>query len=336
MYPVSHLTMGSAFPFARYFGDINILAELQLQGRSPLVQRPPRDPAPKDLLLYLGCNVLRTAHIAETAVQVLQAMGFDFNAVGGPAYCCGIIHHRAGAREASRAYTANSLRHFGAYAPTQVVMWCPSCVEHYDGVVAGEHDLGFPYEHMTAFVARHLDRIRFVNRIERTVALHYHTGHPRQDLDWSSARTVLGAIPGLRYVEIPNPAALGRHCSPAYIDAVGRPRWQGEVTRIAQAAAAAGADTLATIYHSCHREICHEEGRHPVAIVNYITLLAEAMGLETAEDWYKRHRLAADPERTFEEVRPYVEARGLDPARVREALVRAFAPACAARPTGPS
>ena len=196
--------------------------------------------------------------------------------------------------------------------------------------------MGFPYEHMTAFVARHLDRIRFVRPVARTVALHYHTGHPRQDLDWSSARAILSAIPGLRYAEVQNSEALGRHCSPAYIDALGRARWQEEITRIAEAAAAAGADTLATIYHSCHREICHEEGRHPVAVVNYITLLAEAMGLETAEDWYKRHKLAADPERTFEEVRAYVEARGLDPARVRQALERAFAPACERRAPGPS
>lgn len=328
--------MADKFPFAQYFGDINLLAELQLQGDASLVQRPPRDPEPKDLLLYLGCNVLRTAHIARTAVHVLRAMGFDFTAVGGPAYCCGIIHHRAGQREASRAYTANSLRHFGAYAPAQVIMWCPSCVEHYDGVVTGEHDLGFPYEHMTAFVARHLDRVRFVKPIDQAVALHYHTGHPRQDLDWSSARTILSAIPGLRYVEVANPAALGRHCSPNYIAAVGRPRWQDEITRVASAAAEAGAGILATIYHSCHREICHEEGRHPVAVVNYITLLAEAMGLETAEDWYKRHKLAADPDRTFDEVRAYVEARGLDPARVRETLTRAFKPACETRLPNPS
>src|SRR5437899_8654858 len=170
------------FPFGKYFGEIRLLADLQFQdGAKPFEDRPPDDPEAKDLLLYLGCNVLRTAHLVSTVTAVLKAMGFDFNAVGGPAYCCGIIHHMNGAREASRGYTAGSLRHFAAYRPQKVLMWCPSCTEHYDDVVKQEHDVTFPYEHVTAFIARHLDRVPFVTPIERRVALHYHTGHPQQD-----------------------------------------------------------------------------------------------------------------------------------------------------------
>src|SRR5437870_2411521 len=133
------------FPFGKYFGEIRLLADLQFQdGAKPFEDRPPDDPEAKDLLLYLGCNVLRTAHLVSTVTAVLKAMGFDFNAVGGPAYCCGIIHHMNGAREASRGYTAGSLRHFAAYRPQQVIMWCPSCNEHYDDVVKREHDVTFP------------------------------------------------------------------------------------------------------------------------------------------------------------------------------------------------
>src|SRR6266481_1616600 len=87
------------FPFGKYFGEIRLLADLQFpDGAKPFEDRPPDDPEAKDLLLYLGCNVLRTAHLVSTVTAVLKAMGFDFNAVGGPAYCCGIIHHMNGAR----------------------------------------------------------------------------------------------------------------------------------------------------------------------------------------------------------------------------------------------
>src|SRR2546425_669195 len=210
------------FPFGKYFGEIRLLADLQFQdGAKPFEDRPPDDPEAKDLLLYLGCDVLRTAHLVSTVTAVLNAMGFDFNAVGGPAYCCGIIHHMNGAREASRGYTAGSLRHFAAYRPQKVLMWCPSCNEHYDDVVKQEH-----------------------------------------------------------------------------------------VARVAEAAAAAGVDVLATVYHSCQREICDLEGRSPFAVINYVTLLAEAMGLPAEEDWFKRQRLAGDPTATFAEIQPWVEARG--------------------------
>lgn len=322
--------MSSGFPFGQYFGDIGILADLQLQDRPrPFADRPPRDVEPRDLLLYLGCNILRTAHLAVTIVEVLRAMGFELNAVGGPAYCCGIVHHLNGQPEAARRYVANSLRHFAAYEPKHVLVWCPSCHEHYDDVVTREREVPFPYEHVTAFVARHLDRLRLVRRVERRVAFHHHTGHPQPDLDHASAAAVLRAIPGIEVVPVDNPAALGRHCSPKYINAVGRPAWREHVRRIAREARERGADTLATIYHSCHREICDEEASGAPEIVNWVTILADAMGLETPPDWFKAQRLRADPEATFAEVRAWAEARGLDPQRVRDALARAFPPACA-------
>ena len=80
--------MAAKFPFAKYFGEINLLTALRfLPYEKRNFVRPPTNPEQKDLLLYLGCNVLRTAHLAETAIDVLKAMGFEFNAVGGPAYC---------------------------------------------------------------------------------------------------------------------------------------------------------------------------------------------------------------------------------------------------------
>jgi Fe-S oxidoreductase len=322
------MSVDAPFPFARYFGEIDLLAALQFKpGEKPFNDRAPRGAQPKDLLLYLGCNVLRTAHLAKTAIAVLRAMGFDFNAVGGPAHCCGIIHHNNGEPDTARAVVANSLRHFAAYRPRHVIMWCPSCNEHYDDVVAPRRPLPFPYEHMTAFVARHLDRVRFVRRVPKTVALHYHTGHPQQDCDRDSTRAILRAIPGVTYVDIENPTMLGRHCSPAYMKRIGRATWEEAITGVMRAGAAAGVDVLATIYHSCQREICDQEARYPFEIVNYVSLLGEAMGIEHP-DVYKRYRLMGDVDAIFEDVREYVDAHGLDAAHVRQVLTSAFAPPC--------
>jgi hypothetical protein len=64
------------FSFAEYFGEINTLADLQfMPGEKPFIDRPSTPVEAKEMLLYLGCNVLRTAHLAMTAIQVLKAMG---------------------------------------------------------------------------------------------------------------------------------------------------------------------------------------------------------------------------------------------------------------------
>ena len=324
------------FSFAKYFGEVNVLADLQfMPGEKPYTDRPSAPPEPRDLLLYLGCNVLRTGHLARTVIDVLKAMGFEFNAAGGPAHCCGIVHHQHGEPETSRSVAANSMRHFARYGAKQVLMWCPSCNSHYDEVVTQEQKVAFPYEHVTAFIARHLDRIKFVRPVEKRVALHYHTGFPQSDVDWQHTRTILRAIPGLELVEVENPASLGRHCAPKWINRIGKLQWEREIAAIMGAAADARVDILATIYHSCHREICHAEAQHPFAIVNYISLLGEAMGIEHA-DVYKRYRLMADPDAIIAEAQPFIEANRLDPDRVREVVEGSFAPACEAKSSNPA
>jgi hypothetical protein len=165
--------------------------------------------------------------------------------------------------------------------------------------------------------------------------MHYHTGFPQSDLDWQSTRTILKAIPGLELIEIANPPSLGRHCSPKWINRIGRHQWQREIAGVLDAAQAAQVGVVATIYHSCHREICEAEGRYPFAIVNYISLLGEAMGIEHP-DIYKRFKLQADPDAAYAEVEPYVRANKLDADRVREILRKTFAPACVMDPANPS
>jgi heterodisulfide reductase subunit D len=325
-----------SFSFAKYFGEINALADIQfMPGEKPYIDRPSAAPEPKELLLYLGCNVLRTAHLAKTVIQVLKTMGFDFNAAGGPAHCCGIIHHQHNDPKGSRTFAANSMRHFAKYGAKTVLMWCPSCHEHYDEVVTKEQDVPFPYEHVTAFIARHLDRVPFVRRVEKRVAVHYHTGFEQSDLDWQNTRAILRAIPGLELVEIANPTSLGRHCAPKWIGRIGRPQWQKEIVRILDAARDARVDVVATLYHSCHREICEAEAKYPFAIVNYMSLLGEAMGIEHP-DVYKRFKLQADPDMAFTEVEAHVRANGLDVDRVREVLRKTFAPACETDTANPS
>jgi Fe-S oxidoreductase len=245
-----------SFSFGKYFGEINTLADLQfMPGEKPYIDRPSAAPEPKDLLLYLGCNVLRTAHLAKTVISVLKAMGFDFNTAGGPAHCCGIVHYQHNDPKGAHLFAASSMRHFAKYGATKVLMWCPSCNEHYDEVVTKEQDVSFPYEHVTAFIARHLDRIPFVRRLERRVAMHYHTGHAQPDLDWQNTRAILQAIPGLDLVDVENRPRSGgiavKMDRPDRSTAVAegnrrRPRC-GRDARV---------DVLATIYHSCHREIC--------------------------------------------------------------------------------
>ena len=60
---------------------------------------------------------------------------------------------------------------------------------------------------------------------------------------------------------------------------------------LCDAAVSTQVDTVATVFHSCHRLLCALEGSEPFKVVNYVNLLTEAMGLPTQDD-YKDWKLA--------------------------------------------
>lgn len=284
----------------RYFAEINTLADLQFIGeKKPYVDHPASAaPARKELLLYLGCNVLRTAHLVRTVIDVLRAMGFDFNAAGGPAHCCGIVHLRHGEPETATRVAANSMRHFGRYGATHVLMWCPSCHDQYDDVVSKELGVEFTYEPVTAFIARHIDRVPFVRPVNKRVAVHYHRGSPRSVQDWQCVRTILSAIPGLELLELHDPVTPGRSCTTNWIRQVGRAHWEAMMAGVLQAACDSQADVLATVHPSCYREICGHEATYPLTIVHYMSLLGEALGI-AYPDTFKQDRIQAHREAAF-------------------------------------
>jgi len=78
------------------------------------------------------------------------------------------------------------------------------------------------------------------------------------------------------------------------------------------AARAAGADTICTIFHSCHRELVGLERTHGLRVLNWVHLLAEGLGWDYTDD-YKAWRNSDDPEAAIGEAR--IAAAGEDAVR---------------------
>lgn len=122
-----------AYDYKRYFGEITTLHHLMTrpQDRTWRSVAPPADVEPHAIVLYLGCNVLRTPHLVRTVTAVFDRLGLDYVAVGGPTFCCGIVHHQQGDTAAGGGMGRHTIDLFQRYAPDEVVMWCPSCIYFY-------------------------------------------------------------------------------------------------------------------------------------------------------------------------------------------------------------
>lgn len=312
----------SEFDYGGYFGPILPLADATRstderswgEGTEQTKQR-------HDYVLYLGCNVLRTVALAETIVAILEQLGTDFVALGGPATCCGIIHHGNGDTEISEKLTTQTLDKFTGYEPKAVLTYCPSCHAHMDYVRA-ETGLRFdvPYLHVTEFITDNLHRLAFKNRVDRRVYLHSHSDNEQARRDSDFARSILEAIPGLEVIGDPGSSAWGHDCGGRQIGLIGQDVHDRLAAGMFTEAKASGADAVAALYHSCYRQFCGQEQTQGIEVVHYTALVAEAMGLPVREEAFKKLKLRADPGKAANDLRDQAARRGLSEKRLRATL----------------
>jgi hypothetical protein len=270
---------------------------------------------PADVVMYLGCNVLKTPHIALLCLEVLDRIGTRYKIAGGPANCCGVIQFRAGDTENAGRIGANTVGGFAGSGASRVLTWCPTCNIQLGEILMPSLRPGFALQHVVPYIADHLDRLtpHFVHQVPKRVALHEHPGVPGVT---EGVIRILGAIPGLELVDLEQPR-VGYMCnSLAPVPAYKRELHAQEL----RAAATAGVDCLVGIYHACHRELCAHEATSPFRIVNFLELVGEAMGVERP-DLFKQWKMMQDVDRVLAEASAQIASAGLDVETVRDVMV---------------
>ena len=311
------------YDYAKYFGEIALTHDLTTKPEERTWRLSPPGPAPEphEIVLYLGCNVLRTSHMVRTITAIFDRLGLDWIAVGGPTYCCGVVHHRQGDVAAAQGMSRHTLELFGRWQPEEVVMWCPLCIWFYDEVLRAETP--FPVRHATEFLVSRLPGLRFTQPVDAAVALHHHVQSEARRREGAAARRLLEAVPGLRVVPLEPDPRLGRICAEFVQAELGQAAWDAMIRDEIERARAAGAGTLATIYHGCQRLLCGFEAEGRLGVEHYLSVFARALGIEF-EDTYKKYRLWADPERVLADAAPCALASGVDPARARRFVEETF------------
>ena len=187
------------FDYGAHFGRIKEIERLLLHKHEIQWTAAYAKPeSPVDVLLYLGCNVLQTAHLACEVVNVFKCLGVNFHAVGGPQFCCGIVHHRNRDLAPATSLARATVTKFASDGAPQVVMWCPSCHLHFHEAIRKDLAPSFSVTHATAFLAERAAQLPFRQPVPVRAAVHTHTGRPQQDRDAEAALTLLGAVPGVR------------------------------------------------------------------------------------------------------------------------------------------
>ena len=312
----------SGFKYGPYFREMQLQHDVMTMPEDKSwLSSPSTEPDPHKIVLYLGCNVLRTSHMIRTVTDVFDLLGVDYVAVGGPSYCCGIVHQRNGDTEISETMSTNTVEYFERFEPEQVVMWCPSCIYYYDDIF--QVPASFETLHVTEFLADRLDQMNLVEQPKQKVALHYHSAHPRRLQEARAAERLLSAVPGYEYVDIGTDDRLDKSCSAFTQETVGMDVWNQIIVDQFQRAKDAGVTTFANIYHGCQREICGYEKNQPLVVEHYLSVFARALGIEH-EDTYKKYVLLGDTDKIISDMAPCMEAHNISPIEARKMVDKTF------------
>jgi heterodisulfide reductase subunit D len=264
--------------------------------------------SPPDFVFYTGCNLLKTPHIALTALDILDALGASYQVMGGPTHCCGVNQLRTG-DAAMSANVAETTMNKLARAP-QVLSWCASCQVQFTEVMLPAHERqtgGRPFE-MTPFMRWLGERVDDLKPLMRTpapmrVALHRHPGIPGVV---EAATALLAAVPGIELVDLGQPAvglmSINLRTLPGY-------KRKLQLDEL-EAARAAGVDALVAVYHPDHRELCAHERDWPFRILNILDVVGASMGL-AHDDSYKRLKILQDADLILAECHDRLARHGI-------------------------
>ncbi|MFT4509062.1 4Fe-4S dicluster domain-containing protein [Caballeronia sp. 15711] len=273
-----------------------------------------------DVALYTGCNIHKTPHILVLCLDVLERIGATYQVIGGTSACCGINQFRAGDGETSGRAGLSTLSQIQAIEAKTKVSWCPSCQSQFDEIIIPNYekmtqDHSFSLQPFYEFLEERLELLRplFRNSVNKKVALNERPGLPGVT---RAVKNILAAIPGVELIEldVPRVGLMSNYLTVT-------PRFKDELReKEFRAAADAGVTTLATVFHACHRELCHFEKDVSFEIVNVMEIIGESMGLY-ADDIYKRIKMMDGIEHMIEECRDLIAEHNLDPDEARDILL---------------
>jgi heterodisulfide reductase subunit D len=160
------------------------------------------------VVYFMGCVAAfypMVYSVPQSFVTLLDKAGVDFTTMGGDEYCCGFPLIIAGMGKAAHDMMRHNVERVRALGAEKLVVACPSCyhtwIDEYPHIL-GE-PLGFEVLHETELLADLISDGAFeLKPVDKVVTYHDPCDLGRTSGIFDEPREILGAIPGLTFVEM--------------------------------------------------------------------------------------------------------------------------------------
>jgi len=276
-----------------------------------------------DILFFPGCNVYYQPDKLLAALDVLDSTGKKYSFLPGLDNCCGNIHMAVGdVEEAENAYRA-LINEVNRINPKTVVFWCTSCICRIEAILSEYEDIHFEIITVSQFLTRNIEKLNFVNKYNKKIAIHDPCKIIYRNLDSVGPREVIKKIDGVKLVE--------KYASRQTVKCCGTPSplIENECMKKLQKdclddSKGTGADIILDICHTCHNLFLNTINQNDIQTYNYITVIANALGFES-KDLLRELKQINDYNEFIDKVSKYIKDSTFTKDQI-EKEIRAFFP----------
>ncbi|MBI9087251.1 MAG: (Fe-S)-binding protein [Desulfobacterales bacterium] len=285
--------------------DHRIIAGIQTESEEARRIFEPSKKKKARYVFFPGCNVYFQPDKLLSALDIMDRLEEDWAFLPGLDDCCGDVHLYSGEVERASAAAGKIVEALTAFEPEAVVLWCPTCLCRFEKTLAPAMEIPFNCISFAQFVAARLDRLPLGPVLPRTVTLHEACKAAYTGLDLTGAREILARLPGVTLREMDRHGKNTACCGSGAITFFPKSFAAVRDDRLEEAAAT-GAEVMVDVCHYCHHVFSSHAEKRGMASVNYVSFLAEALGIGR-DDRYNRYRGMAGAEEILADVGAIVD-----------------------------
>lgn len=230
-------------------------------------------------IFFPGCNVYYQPEKILSAMDIVELITDDYAYIPGLDYCCGSVYLQNGDIEKAKIATEKFIKEIALYEPEMVILWCPTCLCRFDITLSKIFEIPYKVLSFPQFVAENINKLEFKTSIDKSLTLHEACKTALTDLDLNGTREILQQLPGANLIEMKrcgkNTVCCGLGALHYSVDILERMRDD----RLKEALTTK-ADILVDVCHACHKLFVGREQKYDFEIKNFVTILAQSLGIE--------------------------------------------------------
>jgi len=273
-------------------------------------------------IFFAGCNVYFQPEKILNALDIMDAIGDDYAFLPGLDYCCGDSHLFMGEIDEGIKRAEELVETIAGFQPEAAVLWCPTCQCRFDNTITPAMEIPFKILSFPQYLAANMNKLPLTKAAAGTVTLHEACKSAYTGVDRDGPREVLRQLPGVTLKEMKHHGWETVCCGSGAVCWFPQSCARIRKKRL-QEAAQTGAERLVTVCHYCNQTFAAEEADYDFSVTNYVSLVAEAMGIRR-EDKFKKYTLWGNLERILRDAEDQIAKSPFERERIVEVLRAVF------------